>query len=146
MTPRSFWKHGFHWMRRASDSIIFKVRIISVRNARSERQKFSISTHIPNLGLVGQVIRIWKVTPKYNNYMHINRMRTLREQETYKYLGILEVNTLKHTEMKKNSKRIPRKTRILETKLRCRNLIKVINTSAFLLRQILGTIIKVDER
>ena len=34
------------------------------------------------------------------------KVRMLGEKETYKYLGILEVDTIKHAEMKKK-KRIP---------------------------------------
>ena len=36
------------------------------------------------------------------------KIRTLGEKETYKYLGILEADTIKHAEMKeKMKKRIP---------------------------------------
>ena len=33
------------------------------------------------------------------------KIRTLREKETYKYLGILEADTIKHAEMKKKIKK-----------------------------------------
>ena len=56
----------------------------------------------------------------------------LREKEKYKYLGILEVDTIKQVEMKEKIKkeylRIMRK--LPETKLYCRILIKEINTWA----------------
>ena len=55
-----------------------------------------------------------------------DKIRTLREKETYKYLGILEADTIKQVEMKdKIQKEYCRRTRKqLETKLYCRNLIK----------------------
>ena len=58
-----------------------------------------------------------------------DKIRTLAENETYKYLGILEADTIKQVEMKDNiQKEYPRRTRKLqETKLSCRNLIKEIN-------------------
>ena len=59
-----------------------------------------------------------------------DKIRTLGEKETYKYLGILEANIIKQVEMKeKNKKEYLRWTRkLLETKLCSRNLIKGINT------------------
>ena len=61
-----------------------------------------------------------------------DKTRTLGENETYKYLGILEANTFKQVEMKdKIQKEYCRRTRKLhETKLTSRNLIKGINTWA----------------
>ena len=59
-----------------------------------------------------------------------DKIRTLAENETYKYLGILEADTIKQVEMKnKIQKEYLRRTRKqLETKLNSRNLIKGINT------------------
>ena len=59
-----------------------------------------------------------------------DKIRTLAENETYKYLGILEADTIKQVEMKnKIHKEYLRKTiKLLETRLSCRNLIKGINT------------------
>ena len=59
-----------------------------------------------------------------------DKIRTLGENETYKYLGILEADTIKQVEMKdKIRKEYPRGTRkLLETKHSSRNLIKGINT------------------
>ena len=59
-----------------------------------------------------------------------DKIRTLGENETYKYLGILEGDTIKQVEMKdKIRKEYLRRTRkLLETKLSSRNLIKGINT------------------
>ena len=56
----------------------------------------------------------------------------LGKKETYKYLGILEADTIKQVEMKeKIKKEYLRRTRnLLETKLCGRNLIKGINTLA----------------
>ena len=59
-----------------------------------------------------------------------DKIRTLGENETYKFLGILETDTIKQVEMKdKIQKEYLRRTRkLLETKLSCRNFIKGINT------------------
>ena len=61
-----------------------------------------------------------------------DEIRTFGENETYKYLGILEADSTKQAEMKdKIQKEYLRRTRkLLETKLSCRNLIKGINTWA----------------
>ena len=61
-----------------------------------------------------------------------DKIRTLWEKETYKYLGILEADTIKQVEMKgKIQKEYLRRTRkVHEIKLSCRNLIKGINTWA----------------
>ena len=61
-----------------------------------------------------------------------DKIRMLAENETYKYLGILEADTIKQVEMKnKIQKEYLRRTRkLLETKLSRRNLIKGRNTSA----------------
>ena len=60
------------------------------------------------------------------------KIRTLGENETYKYLGNLEADTIKQVEMKdKIQKEYLRRTwKLLETKLYCRNLIKLIDTWA----------------
>ena len=61
-----------------------------------------------------------------------DKIRMLGEKETYKYLVILEGDTIKQVEMKEKIKteylRITRN--LLETKLSRRNLIKGINTWA----------------
>ena len=61
-----------------------------------------------------------------------DKIRMLGENETIKYLGILEADTVKQVEMKdKIQKEYLRRTRKqLETKLSSRNLIKGINTWA----------------
>ena len=61
-----------------------------------------------------------------------DKIWTLREEEIYKYLGILEADTIKQMEMKdKVRKEYLRRTRkLLETKLSSRNFIKEINTWA----------------
>ena len=55
-----------------------------------------------------------------------DKIKTLAENETYKYLGILEAETIKQVEMKdKIQKEYLRRTRkLLDTKLSSRNLIK----------------------
>ena len=64
-----------------------------------------------------------------------DKIKTLGEKETYKYLGILEVDTIKQMEMKEKIKKeyLWRTKKLLETKLSSRNLIKGINTLAVLL-------------
>ena len=58
------------------------------------------------------------------------KIRTLEEKETYKYLGILEADTIKKVEMKEKIKKeyLRRTRKLLETKLCSKNLIKGINT------------------
>ena len=61
-----------------------------------------------------------------------NRIRTLEENETYKYLGILEADTTIQVQMKDMIRKeyLRRTRKLLETKLSSRNLIKGINTWA----------------
>ena len=61
-----------------------------------------------------------------------DKIRTLGKEKTYKYLGILEADTIKQVEMKnKIRKEYLRRTRkLIETKLSSRNLIEGINTWA----------------
>ena len=70
-------------------------------------------------------------------------MKTLAEK-TYKYLGILEADTIKQAEMKeKIQKEYLRRTRkLFETKLNSRNLIKGINTWAVPLVRYSGPFLK----
>ena len=73
-----------------------------------------------------------------------DKIRTLAENETYKYLGILEADTIKQVEMKnKFQKEFLRRTRkLLETKFSSRNLIKGINTWAVPLVRYSGPFLK----
>ena len=73
-----------------------------------------------------------------------DKIRMLREKETYKYLGILKADAVKQVEMtEKIKKEYLRRTRkLLETKLHSRNLIKGINTRAVLLIRYLGPFLK----
>ena len=50
------------------------------------------------------------------------------EKEIYKYLEILEADTINQMKMKKNKKEYLRTRKLLEIKLYSRNLIKDINT------------------
>ena len=61
-----------------------------------------------------------------------DKIKTLWEKETYKYLGILEANTIKQGQMKNKIKKeyLRRTRKLFETKLSRRNLIKGINTWA----------------
>ena len=72
------------------------------------------------------------------------KIRTLVENETYKYLNILDVDTIKQVEMNdKIQKEYLRRTRkLLETKLSSRNLIKRINTWALPLVRYSGPFLK----
>ena len=73
-----------------------------------------------------------------------NKIRTLGEKEIYKYLGILEADTIKLVKMKdKIKKEYLRRTRKLhEIKLSSRKLIKGINISAVLHVRYLGPFLK----
>ena len=64
-----------------------------------------------------------------------DKIRTLGEHETFKYLGILEADIIKHVQMKDNifKKYLKRTKNLLETKLSSRNLVQGINTWAVLL-------------
>ena len=80
-----------------------------------------------------------------------DKIRKLGEKETYKYLGILEADTVKQEKMKdKIKKEYLRRTRkLLVTKLCSRNLIKRINTWAVPLVRYLGPLLKwtrIDQR
>ena len=72
------------------------------------------------------------------------KIKTLAENETYKYLGILEAGTIKQVEMKeKILKEYLRRTRkLLERKLSRRNLIKGINIWAVPLVRYSGPFLK----
>ena len=73
-----------------------------------------------------------------------DKIRTLAENESYKYLRILKADTIKQVEMKnKIQKEYLRRTRkLLETKLSSRNLIKGINTWAVPLVRYSGPFLK----
>ena len=72
------------------------------------------------------------------------KIRMLGEKETYKYLGILELDIVKQVEMKEKITKeyLRRMRKLLETKLYNRNLIKEINTWAVLLESYLGPFLK----
>ena len=61
-----------------------------------------------------------------------DKIRTLEEKETYKYLGILEADTIKQVQMKDTIRKeyLRRTRKLLETKLSSRNLIKGMNNWA----------------
>ena len=71
-----------------------------------------------------------------------DKIRTLGEDEIYKYLGILEADTTKQVEMKEKIKKefLRRTRKLLETKLSHRNIIKGINTWAVTLLTYSGPI------
>ena len=73
-----------------------------------------------------------------------DKIRTLQENETYKYLGILEADTIKQVQMKDTIRKeyLRRARKLLETKLSNRNLIKGINTWAVSLVRYSGQFLK----
>ena len=73
-----------------------------------------------------------------------DKFRTLGKNVTYKYLGILEADTIKQVEMKdKMPKKYLKRTRkLLETKFSSRNLIKGINTRVLLIVRYSGPFLK----
>ena len=75
-----------------------------------------------------------------------DRIRTLEENETYKYLGILEADTIKQVQMKDMIRKeyLRRTRKLLETNLSSRNLIKWI--LGLCPSQIFGTLSQVDPR
>ena len=76
-----------------------------------------------------------------------DKIRTLGEKETYKYLAILEADTIKQVERKeKMKKEYPITRKVLETKLSCRNLIKGINNLAVALIRYSGPFLSGPEK
>ena len=73
-----------------------------------------------------------------------DKIKTLGEKETYKYLGILEADIIKQVKMKENIKKeyLRRTRKQLDTKLFSRNPIKGINTWAVPLVRYLGPFLK----
>ena len=79
---------------------------------------------------------VWKTRKGVNNNNdNNNNIWMLGEKETYKYLDILEADTIKQGDMKEKIKKeyLGRTRKLHETKLSSRNLIKGINTWAVLL-------------
>ena len=77
-----------------------------------------------------------------------DRIRTLEENETYKYLGILEADTIKQVQMKDLIRKeyLRRTRKLLETKLSSRNLIKRNKYLSYATSQIFGILSQVDPR
>ena len=73
-----------------------------------------------------------------------DKIRTLGEKETYKYLSILEADTIKQVKMKEiiEKEYLRRNKKLLETKLNTRNLIKGKNSWAVALIRYLGPFLK----
>ncbi len=73
-----------------------------------------------------------------------DRIRTLEEKEPYKYLGILEADTIKQVQMKDMIRKeyLRRTRKLLKTKLSSRNLIKEINIWAVFLVRYSGTFLE----
>ena len=78
-----------------------------------------------------------------NRTIHPRKIRMIREKETYKYLGILEADTIRQVEMKEKFQENLRRTwKLLEAELHSRNLIKGMNTWAVLLVRYSGPFLK----
>ena len=73
-----------------------------------------------------------------------DKITTLEENKTYKYLRILEADTIKEMQIKGTIRKeyLRRTRKLLETKLSCRNLIKGINTWAMPLVRNSGPFLK----
>ena len=73
-----------------------------------------------------------------------DKIRMLGEKEVYKYLGMLEADTIKQMEMKEKIKKeyLRRIRKLLETNLYSRNLIKGIDTWAVALVRYSGLFLK----
>ena len=72
-----------------------------------------------------------------------DKIRMPGEKETYKYVRILEADTIKQVEKKIKKEYLRTTRKILEIKLYSRNLIKYLSCSP---RKIFGTILEVDDR
>ena len=117
------------------ETLIHTVRIYS--------RDIGIEFGIEKCAMLVMKSRKWQLT----NGMELpnkDKIKTLAENETYTYLGILEADTIKQGEMKeKIQKEYLRRTRkLLETKLNSRNLIKGINTWAVPLVRYCGPFLK----
>ena len=92
-----------------------------------------------NFGIEKSAMLVMKIGKRHRTdrieLLNQDKIRTLGEKETYKYLCLLETDTIKQVEMKEKIKKeyLRRTRKLLETKLSCRNLIKGINTRAILL-------------
>ena len=73
-----------------------------------------------------------------------DKIKTLAENKAYKYLGILEAETIKQVQMKEKIQKeyLRRNAKLLETKLNSRNFIKGINTWAVPLVRYSGPFLK----
>ena len=76
------------------------------------------------------------------------KIRTLEENETYKYLGILEADTIKQVQMKDTIRKeyLGRTRKLLETKLSSRNLIRRNKHLGCAPSQIFGNLSQLDQR
>ena len=73
-----------------------------------------------------------------------DKIRTFGEKESYKYLGLLEADTIKQVEMKDKIKKeyLKRTRKLPETKLSRRNLTNEMNTWAVALVRYSGPFLK----
>ena len=106
--------------RRELETLIQTVRIYS--------QDIGIEFGIEKCAMLIRKSRRWHMMEEPNQ----EKIRTLREKETNKYLVILEADTIKQVDMKGKMKKeyLRRMRKLLKTKLYSRNLINGINTWA----------------
>ena len=89
----------------------------------------------------------WHMTDGMELQNH-DRIRTLEENETYKYLSILEADTIKQVQMKDMIRKeyLRRTRKLLKTKRSGRNIIKEINTWAVPLVKYSGPFLKMTRK
>ena len=73
------------------------------------------------------------ICERRNGTTKSRKIRTLTEKQTYKYLGILEADTIKQEEIKEKIKKeyLRRTRKLLKNKLNSSNHLKVKNTWTF---------------
>ena len=128
------------------------IKLFSKNEKELETLKHAFRIYIQDIGMELGIEKCAKLVMK-SSKRHLtdgmelpnqDKFRTLGENETYKYLCILEADTIKQVEVKdKIQKEYRRRTRKqLEKKLSCRNLIKGINTWAVPLVRYSGPFLK----
>ena len=114
-----------------------------IHTVRIYNQDIGMEFGIEKCAMLLIKIGIWHTTDRLE-LPNQDNIRTLGENETYKYLGILVADTIKQVQMKDEiQKEYLRRTRkLLETKLSSRNLITGINTWAVSLVRFLRLFLK----
>ena len=132
------------------------IKIMSKNEKELETLKKTVRIYSQNIGMEFGIEKCTMLVMK-SGKRHMTKgvelpnqvvIRTLGEKETYKYLGILEADTIKQVEMKEKIKKeyLRRTRKLLESKLYCRNLVKGINIWVPPHRKILESILEMDLR